>query len=144
MTVLMESPTSPPSLHSSCKIYFPQLNDIENNDRKGCTNKEFLACNPKEYDRKGGVVVYTHWIEKMESKLETELWKPAMVGAGHATYTNRFHELARLVPHLVTLKNKRIERGESSKDRNGRDNNKRTRTGNDFAIIANPVKREYM
>nr|GEX72983.1 reverse transcriptase domain-containing protein [Tanacetum cinerariifolium] len=29
--------------------------------------KEFLACNPKEYDGKGGVVVYTHLIEKMES-----------------------------------------------------------------------------
>ncbi|GKC36033.1 hypothetical protein Tco_1048417, partial [Tanacetum coccineum] len=33
-----------------------------------------------------------------------------MVGAVHATYTNRFHELARLVPHLVTPENKRIER----------------------------------
>nr|GEU61057.1 putative reverse transcriptase domain-containing protein [Tanacetum cinerariifolium] len=30
--------------------------------------------------------------------------------AGHALYTDRFHKLARLVPHLVTLKNKRIER----------------------------------
>ncbi|GKE08285.1 hypothetical protein Tco_1411836 [Tanacetum coccineum] len=42
-------------------------NVIENNDRKGCTYKEFLACNPKEYDGKGGAVVYTRWIEKMES-----------------------------------------------------------------------------
>ncbi|GJZ53052.1 hypothetical protein Tco_0607937 [Tanacetum coccineum] len=25
-----------------------------------------MACNPKEYDRKGGVIVYTCWIEKME------------------------------------------------------------------------------
>ncbi|GKF35912.1 reverse transcriptase domain-containing protein, partial [Tanacetum coccineum] len=33
-----------------------------------------------------------------------------MVGAGHATYTNRFHELARLVPHLVTPESKMIER----------------------------------
>ncbi|GJU71657.1 putative reverse transcriptase domain-containing protein [Tanacetum coccineum] len=33
-----------------------------------------------------------------------------MVGAGHATYTDQFHKLARLVPHLVTPKNKRIER----------------------------------
>nr|GEY71459.1 hypothetical protein [Tanacetum cinerariifolium] len=39
----------------------------ENNDRKGCTYKEFLACNPKEYDGKGGVVVYTRWIKKIES-----------------------------------------------------------------------------
>ena len=43
-------------------------------------------------------------------KLESEFWCHAMVGAGHATYTDRFHELARLVPHLVTPKKKRIER----------------------------------
>ncbi|GJV72501.1 reverse transcriptase domain-containing protein [Tanacetum coccineum] len=35
-------------------------------------------------------------------KLETELWNHAMVGAGHAAYTDRFYDLARLVPHLVT------------------------------------------
>ncbi|GJY70586.1 putative ribonuclease H-like domain-containing protein [Tanacetum coccineum] len=28
--------------------------------------QEFLACNPKEYDGKGGAVVLTRWIEKME------------------------------------------------------------------------------
>ncbi|GJR09475.1 retrovirus-related pol polyprotein from transposon TNT 1-94 [Tanacetum coccineum] len=32
-------------------------NVIENNDRRDCTYKEFLACNPKEYDGKG--VKYT-------------------------------------------------------------------------------------
>ncbi|GKE82394.1 hypothetical protein Tco_1552394 [Tanacetum coccineum] len=103
-----------------------------------------------------------------------------MVGASHAAYTDRFHELARLVPHLVTPEGKRIERyvyglalqirgilattkpktiqkamqiagtltdealrngsikknhekrgngGELSRDRNVRDDNKRTRTG---------------
>ncbi|GJT46305.1 hypothetical protein Tco_0955020 [Tanacetum coccineum] len=30
-------------------------------------NKEFMACNPKDYDGKGGAIVYTRWIEKMES-----------------------------------------------------------------------------
>ncbi|GJS74307.1 reverse transcriptase domain-containing protein [Tanacetum coccineum] len=34
-------------------------------------------------------------------KLESELWNHNMVGAGHAAYTDRFHELPRLVPHLV-------------------------------------------
>ncbi|GJZ13854.1 putative reverse transcriptase domain-containing protein [Tanacetum coccineum] len=88
---------------------------------RGCTYKEFLACNHKEYDGKGGAIVYTRWIEKMESvgyaswvnemqKLETKLWNYAMVRASHAAYTNRFHELARLVPHLVTPEGKRIER----------------------------------
>ncbi|GJX35453.1 reverse transcriptase domain-containing protein [Tanacetum coccineum] len=43
-------------------------------------------------------------------KLETEFWNHAMVGAGHAAYTDRFHELARLVPYLVTPENKRIEK----------------------------------
>ncbi|GJX08938.1 hypothetical protein Tco_0198797, partial [Tanacetum coccineum] len=33
-----------------------------------------------------------------------------MVGAGHAAYTDRFHELARLVPYLVTLESRKIER----------------------------------
>ncbi|GJY86334.1 putative reverse transcriptase domain-containing protein [Tanacetum coccineum] len=60
-------------------------------------------------------------------KLESELWNHAMVGAGHAAYTDRFHELARLVPHL---------------DRSGRDDNKRTRTVNAFATTVNPVGRE--
>nr|GEV56550.1 hypothetical protein [Tanacetum cinerariifolium] len=178
--------------------------------------EEFLACNPKEYDGKGGVVVLTRWIKKIEfvqdksgcsidqkevtismswndfkfmmieefclshemQKLETELWNHAMVGASHAAYTDRFHELARLVPHLVTPESRKIERyvyglaprickmvaatkpktiqkvmqifgaladeavrnrsvkkvekrgngEEPSKDKNGRDDNKRTRT----------------
>nr|GEV95940.1 putative reverse transcriptase domain-containing protein [Tanacetum cinerariifolium] len=57
--------------------------NIRGDVSRGCTYKEFFACNPKEYD---------------------ELWNHVMVGAGHAAYTNKFHELARLVPHLVTLK----------------------------------------
>ncbi|GJV27906.1 reverse transcriptase domain-containing protein [Tanacetum coccineum] len=89
-------------------------------------------------------------------KLETELWNHAIAGAGHAAYTDRFHELARLVPHLVTPENKRIERngsikknpekrgnrGEPSKKRNRRDYNKITRTENAFATTTNPVRRE--
>nr|GEV80235.1 hypothetical protein [Tanacetum cinerariifolium] len=116
----------------------------------------------------------------------------AQVGAGHAAYTDRFHELARLVPHLVTPKNKKIKRyvyglalqirgmvaatepktiqkavqissvltneavrnvsikkvkkrgnmGEPSKDKSGRDDNKRTKTGNVFATTINLVGRE--
>nr|GEV38003.1 hypothetical protein [Tanacetum cinerariifolium] len=65
-------------------------------------------------------------------KLKSELWNHAMVGAGHAAYTDRFHELARLVSYL----------GEPSKDKNGMDNNKRTRTENAFATTINPVGRE--
>ncbi|GKB21193.1 reverse transcriptase domain-containing protein [Tanacetum coccineum] len=148
-------------------------NVIVNGNRVGCSYKEFLACNPKEYDGKGGAVVLTRWIDKMEpvqdmigcsidqkvkyttnsflgkaltwwnsqirtlsrevvvsmswndfkfmmieefcpshemQKLETELWNHVMVEAGHAAYTDRFHELARLVPHLVNLESRMIER----------------------------------
>nr|GEY91828.1 reverse transcriptase domain-containing protein [Tanacetum cinerariifolium] len=38
-----------------------------NNGRGVCSYKEFLACHPKDYDGKGGAIVYTRWIEKMES-----------------------------------------------------------------------------
>ncbi|GKC75162.1 putative reverse transcriptase domain-containing protein [Tanacetum coccineum] len=39
---------------------------------------------------------------------------------------------------------KRGNAGEPSKDKNGRDDNKRTRTGNTFASTANPIGRENM
>ncbi|GJU55439.1 putative reverse transcriptase domain-containing protein [Tanacetum coccineum] len=194
-------------------------NVIVNGNRVGCSYKAFLACNPKEYDGKGSVVVLTRWIKKMKSvhdmsgcsidqkvkytagsfvgkaltwwnsqirtlsqevavsmswnnfkfmmiqefcpshemqKLESELWNHAMVGPGHAAYTDRFHELARLVPYLISgaltneaIRNgsiKKIEKrgnvGEPSKDRSGRDDNKRTRTMNGFATTVNPVGRE--
>ncbi|GKD76803.1 putative reverse transcriptase domain-containing protein, partial [Tanacetum coccineum] len=116
-------------------------NVIVNGNRVGCSYREFLACNPKEYDCKGGAVVLTRWIEKMDSvqdmsgcsvnqkvkytagsfveefcpsyemqKLESELWNHAMVGVRHAAYTDRFHELASLVPHLVTPESRMIKR----------------------------------
>ncbi|GKE32428.1 hypothetical protein Tco_1451750, partial [Tanacetum coccineum] len=42
-------------------------NLIVNGNRVGWSYKEFLVCNPKEYDGKGGAVALTRWIEKMES-----------------------------------------------------------------------------
>ncbi|GKA70883.1 hypothetical protein Tco_0777022, partial [Tanacetum coccineum] len=41
-------------------------NVIMNNSQRGCSYKEFLACNLKEYDGKEGAIVYTRWIEKIE------------------------------------------------------------------------------
>ncbi|GKB53128.1 putative reverse transcriptase domain-containing protein [Tanacetum coccineum] len=144
-----------------------------NGPNNGCTYKGFMACNPKEYDGKGGAIALTRWIEKMENvidnsgcaenqrvkyaassfmnkaltwwntqvqargreaaigmswtdfkallveefcpsnemeKLESEFWNHKMVGANHAGYTDRFHELAKLVPHLVTPESSRIKR----------------------------------
>ncbi|GJY22416.1 putative reverse transcriptase domain-containing protein [Tanacetum coccineum] len=43
-------------------------------------------------------------------KLENEFWNHKMVGANHAAYTDRFHELAKLVPYLVTPESSRIKR----------------------------------
>ncbi|GKA64045.1 reverse transcriptase domain-containing protein [Tanacetum coccineum] len=43
-------------------------------------------------------------------KLESEFWNHKMVGANHAGYTIEFHELAKLVPHLVTPESSRIKR----------------------------------
>ncbi|GKE21095.1 reverse transcriptase domain-containing protein, partial [Tanacetum coccineum] len=46
---------------------------------------------------------------KME-KLENEFWNHTMVGANHVAYTDMFHELAKLVPYLVTLESSHIKR----------------------------------
>nr|GEW64165.1 hypothetical protein [Tanacetum cinerariifolium] len=115
----------------------------------GCSYKTFTACNPKEFDGKGGEIELTHWIEKTESvfdnsgytmgqrgreatismswndfkallveefcpgnkmeKLENEFWNHFMVGTNHVAYTDRFHELAKVVSW--SLLNLRISRG---------------------------------
>nr|GEV39917.1 putative reverse transcriptase domain-containing protein [Tanacetum cinerariifolium] len=94
------------------------------NDHKGCTYKEFLACNPKEYD---GMVAAT------ESKT---IQKAVQIAD---TFTNE------ALRNGTIKKNpeKRGNRGEPSKDRNGREDNKRTRTGNAFASIRNPIRGGY-
>ncbi|GJT11016.1 hypothetical protein Tco_0858058 [Tanacetum coccineum] len=100
-------------------------------DRPGareCTYQDFMKCQPLSFKGTEGVVGFIRWSEKMETvfhisnyperyqvnhgmqKLESKLWNHAMVRAGHAAYTNRFHELARLVPHLVTSETWMIER----------------------------------
>nr|GEU48668.1 hypothetical protein [Tanacetum cinerariifolium] len=125
-------------------------NVLVNGNRVGCSYKEFLACNPKKYDGKALM-----WWNSHIRTLSQEVVNHAMVEVGHAAYTDRFHELARLVPHLVTLESRMIKRngsikkveksgnvGEPNKDKSGKDDNKRTRTGNVFATTINPVGRE--
>nr|GFB01252.1 hypothetical protein [Tanacetum cinerariifolium] len=169
-------------------------NLLVNENRVGCLYKEFLACNPKEYVGKGGAIVLTRRIKKMENvqdisgcSIDQKVKYTAGSFVGKAL--TWFHELARLVPHLVTPESRKIERyvyglalqicrivettepktmqkavyisgaltheavrngsvkkaekkgnvGKPSKDKNGRDDNKRTRTGNAFAITTNPV-----
>ncbi|GKA09481.1 putative reverse transcriptase domain-containing protein [Tanacetum coccineum] len=43
-------------------------------------------------------------------KLESEFWNHKMVGPDIDGYTARFHELARLVPHMVTPESQRVNR----------------------------------
>ncbi|GJV53385.1 hypothetical protein Tco_1449126 [Tanacetum coccineum] len=42
----------------------------ENGGNNGCTFKAFQSCNPKVYDGKGGAIVLTRWIEKMENMID--------------------------------------------------------------------------
>ncbi|GJV59477.1 putative reverse transcriptase domain-containing protein [Tanacetum coccineum] len=172
-----------------------------NGGNNGCTYKGFMACNPKEYDGKGGAIALTRWIEKMENvidnsgcaenqrvkyaassfallveelcpsnemeKLEFEFWNHKMVGANHAGYTDQFHELAKLVPHLVTPESSRIKRAgiltdeavsygtltkcnekrkgmeESSKHGSGGNDDKRPKVSKGF-VAATTHKNEYV
>ncbi|GJY95668.1 putative reverse transcriptase domain-containing protein [Tanacetum coccineum] len=41
-----------------------------NGRNNGCTYKGFMACNPKEYDGKGGAIALTRWIEKIENVID--------------------------------------------------------------------------
>ncbi|GKA17683.1 putative reverse transcriptase domain-containing protein [Tanacetum coccineum] len=200
-------------------------NVIVNGNRVGCSYKEFLACNPKEYDGKGGVVVLTRWIEKIENvqdmsgcsvdqkvkyttgsfmgkaltwwnsqictlsrevavsmswndfkfmmieefcpshemqKLETSCRITSWSGLAmlriligfmswRATEPKTIQKAVQISGALtdeavrngsINKVEKRGNKREPSKDRNGRDDSKRTRTGNAFASIANLVGRE--
>ncbi|GJW43399.1 reverse transcriptase domain-containing protein [Tanacetum coccineum] len=179
-------------------------NVIENNDHRGCTFKELLACNPKVYKQKvkytaGSFVgkALTWW----NSQIHTQSRK-AVVGMSWEDFKTLMREEFCPSNEMQNLetdslfsnpKNKRIERyvygrapqirgmaavtepttiqkavqiastltdeairngsikknpkkrgngGEPSKDRNERDDNNRTRTGNAFATTTNPVRRE--
>ncbi|GJY93131.1 putative reverse transcriptase domain-containing protein [Tanacetum coccineum] len=191
-----------------------------NGRNNGCSYKGFLACNPRDYDGKGGVIALTQWIEKMESvidnsgcvknqkvkyatssfinkaltwwntqvqirgrkaavgmtwvefkvllveefcpsnkieKLESEFYNHTMVGANHAGYTDRFHELAKLVPYLSAIlkagiltdevvrcstltrsSEKRKEVEETSKQGGSWKDNKKAKVGKGFMVTAPP------
>ncbi|GKA78721.1 putative reverse transcriptase domain-containing protein [Tanacetum coccineum] len=48
-------------------------------------------------------------------KLKGKFWNHSMVGADHVGYTDRFHELAKLVPYLVTPEAKHVTSGTLAK-----------------------------
>nr|GEU70590.1 reverse transcriptase domain-containing protein [Tanacetum cinerariifolium] len=99
-------------------------------------------------------------------KLELEFWNHAMVGANHAAYTDRFHELAKLLSHLPTIiqsailkagaltdeavrcgmltkiSEKRKEVVKSSKQGGSWSDNKRAKVGKGF-VATSPTRIEY-
>nr|GEV56806.1 putative reverse transcriptase domain-containing protein [Tanacetum cinerariifolium] len=117
-----------------------------NSRNNGCTYKGFMACNPKEYDGKGGAIALTRWFEKIENVIDNSgcvenqkvkyaassfvnkalTWwntqvqargREAAIGMSWADFKAllveefyRFHELAKLVPHLVTPESPRVKR----------------------------------
>ncbi|GJW55141.1 hypothetical protein Tco_0099226 [Tanacetum coccineum] len=163
-------------------------NVLVNGNRVGCSYKEFLACNPKEYDGKGGDVVLTRWIEKMENVqdmsgcsvdhkvkytagsfvvMKCKSWKLScritpwpglamlriLIGfmSWLATEAKTIQKVVQIFCALtdeadrngsIKKVEKRGNMGEPSKDKNGRDDNKRTMIGNDFASTTNPIGRE--
>nr|GEV59318.1 reverse transcriptase domain-containing protein [Tanacetum cinerariifolium] len=126
-------------------------------DISGCGDNQKEATVGMTWEDFKALMREEFYLNNKMQKLETEFWCHVVVRAGHVAYTNRFHELSRLVLHLVTPKNKRIERngylkkntekrgngGEPSRDGNVNDNNKRSRTGRAFATTTNPVRKEY-
>ncbi|GJR79852.1 putative reverse transcriptase domain-containing protein [Tanacetum coccineum] len=103
---------------------------------QSCSIKTFKASGAKEFFGTEGAVGLLTWFESIESvlhitkcptesqvefaskyypddevqKLESEFWNHKMVGSDIDGYTARFHELARLVPHMVTPESQRVNR----------------------------------
>ncbi|GJY54538.1 hypothetical protein Tco_0446202 [Tanacetum coccineum] len=51
-----------------------------NGGNNGCTYKGFMACNPKEYDGKGGAIALIRWIEKMQNVIDNSGGREAAIG----------------------------------------------------------------
>ncbi|GJZ62054.1 hypothetical protein Tco_0618191 [Tanacetum coccineum] len=114
----------------------------------------------QEYDGKGGAIVYTHWIEKMESvqdmsgcrdsqrvKYSAGLfvgkaltwWNFEIRTRGReAVLAGTLTDEALRIGSIKKNPEKRGNVGEPSIDRNERDDNKRTRTGNAFCYDRKP------
>nr|GEV11275.1 putative reverse transcriptase domain-containing protein [Tanacetum cinerariifolium] len=115
----------------TCAIIQVDLQKCGNGRKNGCTYKGFITCNPKEYDGKGGAIALTQWIKKMENVINNSRcaenqkvkyaassfmnkaltwWNTQVQARGREAAINRFHELAKLVPHLFTPESSRIKR----------------------------------
>ncbi|GJS09034.1 putative reverse transcriptase domain-containing protein [Tanacetum coccineum] len=129
-------------------------------DNSGCTENQKVKYVASSFVNKK--LCPSNEIEKLES----EFWNHKMVGANHAGYTNWFHELAKLVKHLVTPESSRIKRAgiltdevvsfrtltkgykkrkgveESSKQGGGRNDDKRAKVSKGF-VASTSHRNEY-
>ncbi|GJW72599.1 putative reverse transcriptase domain-containing protein [Tanacetum coccineum] len=147
------------------KILGDVRNVIENNGHRGCTYKEFLACNPKEDNQKvkytAGSFVGKDVVELRDPHMRVRRYGRYIYGLASRIQGMVVETEPMTFPKVVqtagtitdeALRNgsikknpkKRGNRGEPSNDRNRRDDNKRTRIGNAFATTANPIRREYI
>ncbi|GKE63938.1 hypothetical protein Tco_1514305 [Tanacetum coccineum] len=78
-------------------------------DNSGCSDNQKVKYASSSFVNKALLVEEFCPSNEME-RLENEFWNRKMVGANHAAYTDQFHELAKLVPHLVTPVSARIKK----------------------------------
>nr|GEW66282.1 reverse transcriptase domain-containing protein [Tanacetum cinerariifolium] len=136
---------------------------IMNNSRGGCSYKEFMACSSKDYDGKGGAIVYTHWIEKMESVQDmsgcgenqklamsyTLIGSMSLIGMEPTTIQSVVQKARMLTDEAIrngALKKTteyRGNNGEPSRDGKARNDNNRPKTRKVFSRVRNPVRKEY-
>ncbi|GJT19676.1 putative reverse transcriptase domain-containing protein [Tanacetum coccineum] len=118
----------------------------------GCSYMTFTACNPKEFDGKGGAIALTRWIEKMESVFKNSgctanqrVRYAASVAYGGVLSKKRDGETGERVlePHygtsidwyLKSMENdKRNEIEESSRQWSTWKDNKKSKTGSGYVV----------
>ncbi|GJS44757.1 hypothetical protein Tco_0594878 [Tanacetum coccineum] len=113
-------------------------NVLVNGNRAGCSYKEFLACNLKEYDGKG----FLYCMACYHKSLGCAATRAKDYTEGSADFWCMTDEAVR--NGSIKKVEKRGNVGEPSKDKNSRDDNKRTRTRNAFVTTVNLVRRENM
>ncbi|GJW37617.1 hypothetical protein Tco_0060537 [Tanacetum coccineum] len=125
---------------------------MDNSWENGSSYKDYQACGSKEYEGKERCD-NTYRLAQKVGVLKEVVKRPLnhkMVGANHAAYTDQFHELAKLVPHLVTPESARIKSNEKRKtvEETGKSggswrDKKKAKMGAGF-VATDPPKNEFV
>ncbi|GJS74576.1 hypothetical protein Tco_0707417 [Tanacetum coccineum] len=129
-----------------------------NGGNNGCTYKGFMACNPKEYDGKGGAIALTRWIEKKENNTQVQTRGMSWTNF-KALLVEEFcpsNEMEKLEYEAGILTNEAVSCGiltkgnkkrkgvkESSKQGGGRNDDKRAKVSKGF-VAATTHRNEYV